>query len=98
NNLAQRNISILSAALDSLVLFPFVAGHRRDRADFLELVIDRSNLPQNFQLHLNPRERASFFPGVEAASSPTGCSARLLDPMRVAVSWQDVEAVLRLPA
>ena len=98
NNLAQRNISIVDAALDSLVTFPFVIGSDFDPDEVVELVIDRAMMPKDFEIVLNPFDRATHIPGLQPGVSVASNFVKLLDPARIVVKWRGFEGIVTLPA
>jgi len=73
NNLAQRNLSLINVLADATASFPFLAGHALNRDRFLELVIDRSALPQAMPLLLDMDSENEWFPQVDVdAHRPDG--------------------------
>jgi carboxypeptidase T len=98
NNLAQRNISIVPTVLGSLVIFPFVAGSRFSHEELLDVVIDRSDLPKDFHVFLNPYEQTAHFPELPVGSHASRNVAKLLDSARIAVNWLGVEGIMTLAA
>ncbi len=68
NNLAQRNLSVINVLADTAgarAMFPFLAGHPLDREPALQLMIDRSRLPQAATVRLALDEGNLHFPQVD---------------------------------
>jgi hypothetical protein len=53
NNLAQKNISIVNAALGSDFAFAMVVGHEDNLCEYLILEVDRGRLPSEVQLFVD---------------------------------------------
>jgi hypothetical protein len=53
NNLAQKNISIVTADAGSDFAFAIVAGHEQNSSEYLLLEIDRGSLPREVQLYVD---------------------------------------------
>jgi hypothetical protein len=107
NNLAQRNLSVINVLADAAgarAMFPFIAGHRLDRAPALRLLIDRSRLPQAAVVRLALDEGNLHFPQVDLAPLPgkgndgAGCAAGMvfLERTRVRTRLGCCDGVLTL--
>ncbi|HEX6873126.1 MAG TPA: S8 family serine peptidase [Micromonosporaceae bacterium] len=59
NNLAQRNLTVVPAAIGSTVEFPFMVGSAFSQTRFAKLVVDRRAMPAGISLELamEPRRR-----------------------------------------
>jgi subtilisin family serine protease len=68
NNLAQRNVSVISidwGVRGRPIAFPLLAGHLRNASRYMEIVIDRSRLPETMSLLLALDEEGRAFPSVD---------------------------------
>jgi subtilisin family serine protease len=65
NNLAQRNLSVIDVLASAAVTFPFLAGNLLNDEDVMEIVVDRSRLPQAMPLLLALDEGNEAFPLVD---------------------------------
>lgn len=108
NNLGQLNFSVVAGgggmgAAGALSL-PFVTGNARDLDRYYELVIDRSALPTDAELVLNPSPAAGLFPALGSAGSNGGSAVckpfttTFLDRTRITARFCDCEGVLTLAA
>lgn len=98
NDLAQRNISTVSATSGSSVSFPFVTGHKLNTDLYMELVIDRHRLPQEVELLLDPWDLKKYFPVLELAPNKAREVTTFLDRTRLAISLCGCDALLTLEA
>ncbi len=99
NNLAQRNISTLPPATSgSLVLFPFVAGHKLNTDLYMELVVDRHKLPQDIELFLAPWDTKTYFPALELVPPEARKAITFLNRTRLALSLCGCDGILTLQA
>lgn len=102
NNLAQRNISTVGPlSMRSLRLrYAFIAGNPFNREPYMEIAVDRSRLPKNVELYLDPSDDAGFFPALEdeLARGRGAVSTRVLDRTRLAVSLGCSEAIFTIEA
>jgi subtilisin family serine protease len=65
NNLAQRNLSVVDVLTGAPVTFPFVAGAEKSRAEAIELVLDRSRIPEEIEVLLALDDDGKAFPMVD---------------------------------
>jgi subtilisin family serine protease len=65
NNLAQRNLSVINVLAGATASFPFIAGHSLNDQRFLELVVNRANLPRDMVLELALDGENTDFPHVD---------------------------------
>jgi subtilisin family serine protease len=98
NNLAQRNISTVGVGFGSSVSYPFVAGHELNMDVYMELVIDRHELPQEVELLLDPWDTETYFPALELASPKVRKVITFLDRTRLALSLCGCDGILSLEA
>jgi subtilisin family serine protease len=100
NNAAQRNISVVAARSGSRVTFPFVAGHRLNREPYMELVIDRRDLPRDAELLLDFRPTERFFPllDLDPESDRDESALEFLEKTRMTVSLCGCRGTLTLAA
>jgi hypothetical protein len=98
NNLAQRNISTVSAGPGSSVSYPFIAGHKLNEDVYMELAIARSRLPREVELLLNPWDARRYFPAVDLPAPPARQAITFPDRTRLALSWRGCDGVLILEA
>jgi hypothetical protein len=98
NNLAQRNITVVTVALDSIVRFPFIAGNALNSSELMELLIDRKDLPDTVDLFLDPLEPADYFHVAGNRRKPSACKVTLLDPARFSLKCGETSSLLSLPA
>ncbi|MBA7617683.1 hypothetical protein ES703_24999 [subsurface metagenome] len=61
NNLAQRNLTNILVTKNTKVVFPFVIGHLLNGERSIELVIDRSKLPRDIELLLDPQDTNNYY-------------------------------------
>jgi len=99
NNLAQRNISTIK--LSPKMLYPnfaFLAGNPYNREPYMEIVVDRSQLPRTVELLLDPSDETRAFPalGDAAVRRPTQTATKVLDRTRLAVSLCGADGILTL--
>ena len=73
NNLAQRNVSLAKiiarrpGGSSSRTLFPFLTGNKLNMDLYMEIVKDRSELPKQVELLLNPFDTDDYFPTLQNA-------------------------------
>jgi hypothetical protein len=98
NNLAQRNLTNIMTTYGSQVNFPFVAGNRLNTELYMELDIDRSRLPRELELLLNPADSKFRIPGLGVGPSGARRTLTLLDGVRLAISVCGCGGILTLAA
>jgi subtilase family protein len=62
NNIAQRNLSVVDYLAGSSYSFPFIAGNQHNNGRVMELVIDRSKIPDDLDVFLSIDDDYSAFP------------------------------------
>ncbi|MEH7473090.1 S8 family serine peptidase [Priestia megaterium] len=74
NNLAQRNLSVIDKSVlnGGPVNFPFLAGNQYNEESVMEIVVDRSQLPNEMKLFLSIDDEGKAFPCVDMA--PSSCT------------------------
>lgn len=65
NNLAQRNLSVVEAMAHRSFSFPFIAANLQSSEEMMELVVEKSKLPENVELLLSIEEDGKAFPRVD---------------------------------
>ena len=71
NNLAQRNLSVIESAAGHSFSFPFMAANLQSSEEIMELVVEKSKLPQNVELLLSIEEDGKAFPRVDFRGAAT---------------------------
>jgi carboxypeptidase T len=97
NNLAQRNISILSAVANEIVSFAFLVGNVRNLADTVQLAIDRKELPEAAELLVDPFDRLQRFDIVQPKEPEISRKFTLLDRARMEATFAGCSGILTLP-
>ena len=99
NNLAQRNITtVWSEGPGGPDPLPFIMGHRRNPDLYMELVIDRSTVPQEVALFLDPWDTKPYFPALKPPPPETHRGITFLDRTRLALSLCGCDGILTLEA
>ncbi len=65
NNLAQRNLSVIDVLADATASFPFLAGNLHNAQRFMEIIVNRSQLPKDMRLLLSIDEDGKAFPLID---------------------------------
>lgn len=108
NNLAQRNISIVPLTLSPAgsgipfhTSFPFATGNKLNMDSYMEIVIDRSTLPKQAEVLLNPSDTDEYFPALEKPETdqfhPTAL-IKFLDRTRLLLSRSNFKGIMTLEA
>ena len=109
NNLAQKNVTINYAADDGSFASALVAGNLLNESDLIELVFDRTLVPDGVGIYLdvlNPKARRELQRLVEEGREQAPCPAPevvLLEETRVLIGCQDgprhcaSESIVTLP-
>ncbi|MGQ9608776.1 MAG: S8 family serine peptidase [bacterium] len=109
NNLAQKNISITYPDDDGAFTTAFVMGNKANRSKYLELLVDRINVPQQVQLYvqlLDPkimRNLKDFIQKPQTEVTSSCCKITLLENTRLLIDCcPDVKGcckyIITLPA
>jgi hypothetical protein len=70
NNIAQRNLSVVNYLAGSSYSFPFIAGNQQNNETVMELLIDRSKIPNDMDLFLSVDYDYSAFPLLNLKNKP----------------------------
>jgi hypothetical protein len=106
NNLAQRNISIVKVGTggtggSSAAVFPFVTGNKLNMDVYMEIVVDRSTLPEEAEVFLNPSDTDEYFPALEKPETiefHTNAQIKFLDRTRLLLSRSNFKGLMTLEA
>lgn len=108
NNLAQKNISIIYPDADDTFATAAVVGNLSNRSSYLDLLIDRSNIPPQVQLYvelLDQRAKERLRKFVQECGIEVGhgcCRFTLLEETRLLIDCPSVQGsgqvILSLPA
>ena len=108
NDLAQKNISVVYPADDDTFATAAVIGNLSNRSPYLELLIDRSNVPPHVQLYielLDPKAKERLWKFVQERKAHIGvgcCRFTFLEETRLLIDCPDVQGsgqvILTLPA
>jgi hypothetical protein len=106
NNLGQLNFSVVASggamSAGGALSLPFVTGNAHDPDRYYELVIDRSALPADAELVLDPSPAAGLFPALGPAGSDGGSAGckpfvtTFLDRTRITARFCECDGVLTL--
>jgi murein tripeptide amidase MpaA len=93
NNLAQRNVTVADVGLAQLADFRFVVGNRLSRRRRVDLVVDRTDLPDDFDVVLDPSPEPAFDLG-RGGSNGHGAKPVAIEDKRATVTLDRVPAGL----
>lgn len=102
NNLAQRNVTVVPALQNQVVNFPFMAGHKLNEKESMHLAIDRTELPRDVELLLDPSAPDNYFPAaytkaaVNTKETETIHKLTFLDKTRIQVNVGNFRGKLTL--
>jgi hypothetical protein len=106
NNLAQRNISIINivyekGGISSAPRFPFLTGNKLNMDLYMEIVVDRSALPKQAEVLLDPYDTDEYFSALEKPETTEfnpNASIKFLDRTRLLLSRPNFKGILTLEA
>ncbi|MEA2173598.1 MAG: serine protease [Blastocatellia bacterium] len=102
NNLAQRNLSVIDVLASATIRFPFIAGNLLNKERSMDILVDRSRLPQGMPLLLTLDDDTLAFPLVDltppdVVEPSCGDSGMVfLESARVAAKFGCCQGVLTL--